>query len=197
VIVVVILSHIVSTETWMTLESNDLGANQSFLFSSDLDFGNSSGSAGHLELQYHLFSNTTGINLGDASSSNHLYFTTSPAFVKLSVRINNWQWQSADNPDERGHLRIAIDACTRITELASAYQYVRAFSLTGQNLTYVGLVATQLLLAEAVELDGELVWAHSPSENGRKAVELTLDEERSELVLSFTRFNSTLLYDPG
>jgi hypothetical protein len=108
-------------------------------------------------------------------------------------------WQSPDDPNERAEVRVAITpAFTGFSEVAGdEADFVREFALTGQQTTYSGRASTRVRLVEAVELDGKLVTAKEAGGNGRKAVEFTLDATSSSLVVSFARFHTSAVYDPG
>ncbi len=70
------------------------------------------------------------------------------------------------------------------------------FELRGQETGADGReYSTQVRLLQAVSLDNVLVLANDSS--GRAPVEFALDVARSQLVLSFARFNTSLDYDPG
>jgi hypothetical protein len=193
-------SCVVSSGTWAALENNTLGADQSFLYSCGLQFPSSDGDANvtvaALGLQFFLFSNTTEVNLG---GDTPVKFNVSPAFAKFTVRLTDWVWQSPDDPNERAEVRVAITpAFTGFSEVAGdEADFVREFALTGQQTTYSGRASTRVRLVEAVELDGKLVTAKEAGGNGRKAVEFTLDATSSSLVVSFARFHTSAVYDPG
>ncbi len=183
---------------WATVENNTLGADQSFIYSCELQFDSVKRKAGGtmLGLQFYLFSNTTEVNLG---GDTPVKFNVSPAFAKFTVRLTDWVWQSADDPDERAEVRVAITpAFTGFFEVAGdEADFVREFALTGQQSTYSGGASTRVRLVEAVELDGKLVTAKEAGSNGRKAVEFTLEANSSSLVVSFARFNTSAVFDPG
>jgi hypothetical protein len=96
-------------------------------------------------------------------------------------------------------VRVAIQPrFTGFTEVVSADEHVREFALTGQTgQSYAGgSASTRLRLVEAVTVDGVLeVVSTRNSTDG--AVRFELDTNTSEVVLSFRRFNSSLVYDPG
>lgn len=198
--------------TWNEVANNSLGASQSFLYSCILDFNTSSSAPDNnrtstLALQYFVFANTTTIDLGSSAASGPVKFDVAPAFTKFTLTLTDWQWQSPDDASERAEARVAIrPVFTGFTEVASTSAHVREFVLSGQTgQTYGGgggqggSASTRLRLVEAVTVDGVLEVVSTRNATAAKSGRLwfTLDTATSELVLSFGRFNSSLVYDPG
>jgi hypothetical protein len=196
-----------ATGSWSVEANNSLGASHSFLFSSLLDFPSSSSNSSFMNgteaqsafsLQFFVFANRTTINLG-ATAGEEIAFEILPAYVKFTLAIDNWRWQSADDISERAVVRVAIQPrFTGFTEVVSTDKHVREFVLTGQTgQSYAGgSASTRLRLVEAVTVDGVLEVA-STRNSTDGAVRFELDTSTSEVVLSFRRFNSSLVYDPG
>lgn len=193
------------------MANNSLGASQSFLYSCILDFNTSSyepdnNRTSTLALQYFVFANTTTIDLGSSAAAGPVKFDVAPAFTKFTLTLADWQWQSADDASERAEARVAIrPTFTGFTEVASTSAHVREFVLSGQTgQTYggggqSGTASTRLRLVEAVTVDGALEVVSTRNATAAKSGRLwfALDTATSELVLSFGRFNSSLVYDPG
>jgi hypothetical protein len=143
-----------------------------------------------------IFNSTTTVTLGEGEDS--VSFAVPPAYAKLTVRLSDWVWQTEDD-DEVAVVRVAISPpFASFQEIASSVPRVRVFELLGQSLSYSGgSVRTKLRLVEAVVVDDEFVLATAVGANGIKAVDFELDAATSELVLTFSRFTRSVLYDPG
>lgn len=198
---------------WGEEANNSLGASQSYIYACTLSF-NSTTSAGAittkrnggsanstvLQLQWYLFDAATNVSLGGDVS-----FGTSPAYTKLTVRLANWPWPAYTgraSDDGRAEVRITIDppftgSTPKSGGGGSGSSYLKEFGLSGQTTDYTaGSVSTSVRLVDAVEIDGQLIPLAGLDSNTRPPVEYWLDGATSQLVLSFGRFNSTVVYDP-
>jgi hypothetical protein len=196
-----------------------LGAAQSFVFSANLVTTGSPSSCVRvaegdsstvMELQFFTFSHARNISVSDnTTAANVVSFSASPALAKFTLRLFSWPWlnnaiTTTSSNDDRLEVRIDIaPAFTTATQLASTAAYVETFELSGQQSTSQPTdgrpqFSTVVHLLKAVKLDGMLlVMGNNHSADERGAVEFRIDEESSQLVLSFAHFNSSLEYDPG
>jgi hypothetical protein len=208
------MAVIVREGMWGEEANNSLGASQSYLYACTLSFNSTSASSGAittkrnggsanstvLQLQWYLFDAATNVSLGGDVS-----FGTSPAYTKLTVRLANWPWPAytgSATDDGRAEVRITINppftGSTPKSGGGGSSSYLKEFGLSGQTTDYTaGSVSTSVRLVEAVEIDGQLIPLTGADSNAsRPPVEYWLDGATSQLVLSFGRFNSTVVYDP-
>jgi hypothetical protein len=179
--------------SWKAVDDLDFGASSSYLFTAGLENYDPDGVAivengqqerERVELQFYLFDSATNISVGD------LAFDVLPSFTKFSIRLFGWQWAS---PADRIELRMKITPLfVNFTRQANTPKdgmttFVFGHLPTNQNSSQDN-TKTQLRLIDSIELDGKQV---------RDGVTFDLDASRSELVLHFAYFNSTLEYDPG
>jgi hypothetical protein len=173
--------------SWKAVDDLELGASSSYLFTAGLENYDPDGMAivenpdgkneSRVELQFYLFDSATNISVGD------LAFDALPSFAKFSIRLFGWQWASpADHIELRMKITPSFINFTRTSQAG-----LTTFVLTNQNSSRDN-TKTQLRLIDSIELDGKQV---------RDGVTFDLDASRSELVLHFAYFNSTLEYDPG
>ena len=190
----------------------DFGAEQSFVFSANLvTTGSPSSCVGNsrtvMELQFFTFPQARNISVSDNTTAvNVVSFSVSPPFAKFTLRLFGWPWLSNDTSTNDDRLEVRIDiapAFTTASQLASTTADVETFELSGQQSTAQptdgrSRFSTVVHLLKAVKLDGTLlVTGNNRSADERDAVEFRIDQESSQLVLSFARFNSSLEYDPG
>jgi hypothetical protein len=194
--------------SWSRLSNNSLNATQSFVYAGHLAFPN--GTVLHasepatLRFQLYVFNRPTNVTL-----DRLLSYKVLPAYAKFTLSVTNWPWLDAqDNTDDRLQLRVRIGP-----PFNGSVQYsnesdglVQTFTLTGQalppfieKLLNGRKLVRRIRLVDAVEIDGELIKSNRSALLGaeRSKVEFVLNSNTSELVLSFGRFNSTLVYDPG
>jgi hypothetical protein len=197
---------------WGEESNNSLGASQSYLYACSLSFNSTGGGGGAkrnsgsanatiLQLQWYLFNSTTNVSLGGSDVDNGLSFGITPAYTKLTVRMANWPWPAhTGNPsdDGRAQVRITIDPPFTGSSTQSSGSYLKEYGLSGQATDYkAGSVRTTVRLVDAVEIDGQLIKLDGTGGGvTRPPVEYWFDGATSQLVLSFARFNSTLIYDP-
>ena len=153
-----------------------------------------------IELQFFTFAKNSNISLdiGNSTGSlgNLLSYTISPSFAKFTLRLFHWPW--LDNVTDDHRLEVGLDFSPAVASFVRqpASGALTTFELRGQETGADGReYSTQVRLLHAVSLDNVLVLANDSS--GRAPVEFALDVARSQLVLSFARFNTSLDYDPG
>jgi hypothetical protein len=152
-----------------------------------------------IELQFFTFAKNSNISLdiGNSTGSlgNLLSYTISPSFAKFTLRLFHWPW--LDNSTDGHRLEVGLDFSPAVASFVrQPAGALTTFELRGQETGADGReYSTQVRLLQAVSLDNVLVLANDSS--GRAPVEFALDVARSQLVLSFARFNTSLDYDPG
>jgi hypothetical protein len=183
----------------LVLSSSNLSSSSSPVASSSA----SAAAALELELQFDLFDNTTVVSVADLAN-----LTLTPALTKLSVRMRGaWPWSAAAS---RLEVRLAIRPTFSSALLVSSTEHsssspsrgiVTTWRLEGQAVEEKGLTReTTVELVDVVELDGTgLVgdqWVRAKLV-GSSDSSSTSSSASSSLVLSFGRFNESLLYDPS
>jgi hypothetical protein len=188
-----------------------LNSSQSFVLSAALAFINDSAvpanasslssSDSRVELRFDLFDKTTNVSVGNLTA-----FAITPAFAKLTVGLFEWPWRSATPSDSRLEVRLGISPIVEsVVRLEDGEESVTTFVVRSSSATphTADDDEMRIRLIDVVEMDGKYARsvpaqsATSGHDASTAAVTFDVDVQRSELVLSFARFNSTLNYDPG
>jgi hypothetical protein len=142
---------------------------------------------GRVEIQFDLFDRRTTVSLGNLTA-----FAISPNYAKLTLRVIDWPFSGpSDSSDQQHRLEIRLDIDPAVSDVASRTRGsngVTVFKLNHANDTTQR--QTEIRVVDVVERDAVNV-------QGGRAVEFDVDVEHSQLVLSFARFESSLVYDPG
>lgn len=180
------------TDGWQRKNDGELDSLDSFLFSAHLcivDEGNDdcgeTNSTGKFEAQFYLFQESTTVPLGSNAS-----VSVDPSFAKFTLRLFDWPWAHSSNGLE---LRIKVNPeFTNFTrELDESNAAVTKFTLANQFSTSDQTQAhTIIRMVNIVEIDGGVVL-----DGG--GVQFDMDATTSEVVIRFTHFNSSIIYDPG
>lgn len=166
---------------------NGVNATDSYLFSATLAFSDDPRDAvatnrtAAVEVQFYLFREQTAIAIG-----NNLTLHAEPSFAKFSVRLFDWPWRGGVNNTLEMRIKLA-PAFTNFSRRANPGEIVTSLTLEGQ-FSASSKAVTEIRLVRAVEVDNEV---------DPQGARFDVDVAASELVLTFPRFNSTLVYDPG
>jgi hypothetical protein len=187
------LSSTVSS-SWKAINDLDFSVSSSYLFTAGLknydpnsiaiiNNGDSKNES-RVELQFYLFNLATNISMGD------LAFDVLPLFAKFSIRLFGWQWASPTDHIEL-HMKIT-PLFVNFTHQANTPKdgmttFVFGHLPMNQNSSQDN-TKTQLQLINSIKLNSKQV---------HNRVTFNLNASRSELVLHFAYFNSTLKYNPG
>lgn len=135
-----------------------------------------------MELQFYLFEGTTNVSVGD------LAFDVLPSQAKFSIGLFSWPWMSIGG--NKVEVRLKINPAFKSFERRNNTPTVgvTSFIMSGQYANEPE-TRSQLVLVDAVTID-DMVEA-----SGR--VEYNLEVSTSELVVRFSYFNRSLVYDPS
>jgi hypothetical protein len=175
---------------WAQLTPNpELGSTQAFLYNATLAFDDDAvpTAQGRVEVQFDLFDRETNVSLGNLTA-----FAISPNFAKLTLRVYEWPFSEPSDGDEEQHrleVRLNIDPpVSGVDSQTTGANGVTVFKLRHAN--DAAQRTTEIRVVNVVERDGTNIQADG-------AVAYEVNVAQSQLVLSFARFESSLVYDPG
>lgn len=160
-----------------------------FLYNATLAFDDAAVTAaqGRVEVQFDLFDRETNVSLGNLTA-----FAISPNFAKLTLRVFEWPFSEPSGGGEEQHrleVRLNIDPpVSGVDSQTTGANGVTVFKLRHAN--DAAQRTTEIRVVNVVERDGTNIQADG-------AVAFEVNVAQSQLVLSFARFESSLVYDPG